>query len=187
MDEERREKLLHDVEEGRIDVEEAIRHLEADEPAPDKGDAIGETEPQTLPAKWRQWWWIPFSVGVAIAAAGYGLSTLGGWWWICAGPAWFVGVVLMLLMLMSSRSPWVHIRVHTGEEEWPRNIALSVPLPLRPVAWFLRVFGSYFKQFDATGLDEILLAVNDQFDGKTPLTVHVDEGENGERVDIVLG
>ena len=90
-------------------------------------------------------------------------------------------------MLATSRSPWVHVRVHTGEDEWPRKIAISLPLPLRPVAWFLRVFGPSIKGFDATGLDEVLLALGDNFDEKTPLTIHVDETENGERVDIVIG
>ena len=122
MDEERREELLQDVEEGRIDVAEAIRRLEAGEPLGEPHDPVEMNESEALPSQWRQWWWIPFSVGVAIAAAGYGLSTLGGWWWVCAGPALFVGLLLMLLMLISSRSPWVHIRVHTGEEEWPRNL-----------------------------------------------------------------
>jgi len=186
MDSDQKEALLRDVEAGKVDIQDALRQLEGEDDEPPI-PGVEVEEPESLPARWRQWWWIPFSVGIAISAAGYGLATLGGWWWICAGPALFVGILIMLVMLATSRSPWVHVRVHTGEDEWPRKIAISLPLPLRPVAWFLRVFGPSIKGFDATGLDEVLLALGDNFDEKTPLTIHVDESENGERVDIVIG
>jgi len=186
MDDQYREQLLNDVDAGRIDVAEAIRRLEEDPEAAGAG-SHEPREAESMPARWRQWWWIPFSVGVAIAAAGYGLSTIGGWWWVCAGPLLFVGILLMAIMLASSNSPWVHIRVHTAEDEWPRRIAISVPLPIRPTAWMLRVFGPSIRGFDSTGLDELLIAMGDTLDQKTPISIFVDEAENGERVEVVMG
>jgi len=181
-----RNGVLADVEAGRIDVTEAIRRLE-EEPEDQEPTHPEFVESTSIPARWRHWWWIPFSVGIAIVAAGYGLSTIGGWWWVCAGPLLLVGGVLTVLMLASSNSPWVHVRVYTGQDEWPRKIAISLPLPIRPTAWFLRVFGPSIRGFDSTGLDEVLLAMGDKLDQKTPMTILVNEGEDGERVEVVMG
>ena len=75
----------------------------------------------------------------------------------------------------------------TGEKEWPRNIALSFPLPIRLTAWFLRTFGPHIPQLKDTGVDELILALGDSASPGNPLLVNVNEGEGGEQVEVYIG
>jgi hypothetical protein len=67
-----------------------------------------------------------------------------------------VGVAVMALAWGSRSARWLHLRVHQKEGERPKNIAISLPLPLHLIAWLLRHFGSYIPNLDATGLDEVV-------------------------------
>jgi hypothetical protein len=217
---EKRAEILKKLEEGSIDVEEAIRQLSGGEEAPSQEMALqaqpedvldqlekgaidveqaiqrlsDEGEPQSLksavpktPRRWRAWWLVPFSIGIGLTVAGAGVATIGGWYWLLAAPLLLVGIPLFTLAAATSSSPWVHVRVDTGQESWPRRIAISLPIPIRLTAWILRTFTPKINGFEETGIDELLIALDEGLLNDSPIFVEVYEGEGGEKVEVYLG
>ena len=176
-------EIINQLDEGVIDVEEAVRRLTGGAEATPRVKA----EQSKVPRRWRAWWLIPFSIGLGLTAAGAGVATLGGWWWLCAGSLLLVGIPLLTLAVATSRLPWVHVRVDTGDESWPRRIAISLPLPIRFTAWVLRIIGPRVKGLDQTAIDELLLALDEGVFSEGPIFVEVDEDTAGEKVQIYLG
>jgi hypothetical protein len=120
-------------------------------------------------------------MGSAIRASGY------GFWFFCLWAPFALGVALIALGWASRTSRWLHVRVNTGQDEWPRNIAISIPLPVRLTAWVVRAISPYVPQLRNTGLDELILALDDTSSDHTPLYVDVADGEGGERVQVFIG
>lgn len=143
--------------------------------------------------RWKRWWMIPLWVGVGIIVVS---SLLMAWayqaggfsfWFACAWLPFLLGLGSVMLAWSSRTARWLHLRVQQQPGEWPRTIAFSFPLPLRLAAWFLRVFGRFIPQLKDTGIDELILALGSATGPASPLLVDVDEGENGERVQIYIG
>lgn len=172
--------ILQQLENGEIDAEQAMQMIDGEV----GGHRPEEERPQR---KWWAWWLVPFSLGMAGAGAGYGLSQLGGAWWICAGPLLAIGTLVMVAAVLTSQSPWVHVRVYTGQDSWPRRIAISLPLPLRLTAQILRWFSPRIKGLDRTMVDELIIALEGNLTTEAPITIEVNEGESGERVEVFLG
>ena len=142
--------------------------------------------------KWRGFWWIPMWVGVGITIASallmYGSwnSSGFGFWFACA---WFplaLGVMVMALAWASRTARWLHVRVHQKAGQKPERIAISLPIPLRLTAWFLRVFGKNIPGMGETSLDEVIMAL-DSTSPDAPFYVEVNEGDDGERVEVYIG
>lgn len=179
--EENKERLdvLGALEAGEIDVQEALRRLESQrEPPP-------EEQPPKRARPRDGWWTIPFGLGLGLIALGGWLAVLGGWWWIGVAFALLLGIPLVTLGAVSRGSPWVHIRVTTGQRSWPRRIVIR--LPIRPVAWLLRNFRSYVHDLRDTAVDELLLALDGSVSPESPLIVDVRGDKTGERVQVYLG
>jgi hypothetical protein len=174
--------ILQQLEDGAIDADQALQMI--DEEADDE---VAPATSMMEERQWWAWWLVPFSLGLAGAAAGYGLSQLGGAWWICAGPLLVVGTLVMVISILTSQSPWVHVRVYTGQDSWPRRIAISLPLPLKFTAQLLRWFSPRIKGLDRTMVDELIIALEGNLSSKEPIIIEVDEGESGERVEVFLG
>jgi len=174
-------EILQQVENGELDAATAASMLEDAQPEP-----VDERASE-IPGRWSGWWLIPFAITLVVIAAGIGLGQVGGWWWLLAAPLLVIGGLVLTLLLASLGSPWVHIRVHTGQDSWPRRIAISLPLPLRVTAWGLRTFGVHIPGLEHTSLDELLLALEEGLTSGEPIQIDVDEGESGERVQVFLG
>jgi len=155
------------------------------------------TPPAGLPPdaqKWRRWWTIPLWIGVGLSVLGgvllyAALQSTGGvnFWFFCAGVPFTLGVLAIILAWQSRTSPWLHLRVQQAPGETPQRIAISMPLPIRLVAWFLRTFGHKIPSMDGQALDQIILAVGKNASPENPIYIQVDEGENGEKVEIYIG
>ena len=195
-------RILEMIETGQISAEEGIRRLGAlpDTPAaawpggPEPAAKAQPAPPADL-ARWRNWWQIPFWLGVAVTVLGGGLLywalaaaqfRLTGWFGLALCP-FSAGVLVMALGAASRSAKWIHIRVDTGSGERPRRIALSFPLPIRPTAWFLRTFGDRIPNLRKTGVDELILALGETTTPQNPLYVEVEEGRNGEHVQVYIG
>jgi len=111
----------------------------------------------------------------------------GFWIFVCSWLPLLAGTTIIVLAWMSRRARWLHVRVQQGGEAWPKTIALSFPLPLRFSAWVLRSFGHFIPHLDATGLDEVILALGESTTPDAPLYVDVLEGKGGERVQVYIG
>ncbi|HSF82305.1 MAG TPA: hypothetical protein VLA49_13770 [Anaerolineales bacterium] len=166
----------------------------ADEDDFEKGDI--PSGQATLPGdvdQWRRWWMIPLWVGVGFTvlagvlmfwaqqAAGF------GFWFYCSWVPFLLGLFLIVLAWQSRTARWLHLRVQQKEGEWPRNIAISFPLPIHLTAWFFRLFGNKIPGLQDTSLDEMILALDKTATPDNPLYVKVDEGEDGERVEVFIG
>jgi hypothetical protein len=143
--------------------------------------------------KWKSWWIIPFWIGVAITVLGGGLMYLAwfnngiGLGFIAAWIPFLLGIGLLVLGWNSRTGPWLHLRIRQEPGEKPEQIAISFPIPVHFFAWSLRTFGSFVKNVDLSGADQVLLALGDYSQGDAPLSIDVDEGENGEKVEIYIG
>ena len=142
--------------------------------------------------KWRRWWWVPLTVGIIITVVSGLLMFLAyqrsgfGFWFACLWFPLLLGVIVISLAAASRAMRWLHVRIHQEPGERPQTIAISMPIPIRFVAWVLRVFKPHIPNMDKTSLDEVILAL-----GKTspdqPFYVKVDEGESGEKVEVYIG
>lgn len=143
--------------------------------------------------RWRQFWIIPLWVGVGITILGAWLmyaaqqSSGLGFWFLCAWIPFAIGLLLIVLAWGSRTARWLHLRVQQQPGEWPQNIAISFPLPLRATGWFMRTFQKRIPGLEDTSVDELLTAVENSTSADNPLYIEVEEGENGERVQIFIG
>jgi hypothetical protein len=151
-----------------------------------------QSDPDDL-RKWKRWWFVPLWIGAGITVIGgllmYWAWSAGGFgfWFACSWFPFLLGVAVLALAWGSRSTPWLHVRIHQKPGERPEKIAISFPIPIRLTAWGLRTFGHFIPNLDATGLDEVILALGDIANTDAPLTVDVDEGENGERVQVFIG
>ncbi|MBT3390837.1 MAG: hypothetical protein HN413_10530 [Chloroflexi bacterium] len=209
---EERKQILGMIDQGIINAEEGFNLLQALNAEPDEHNSSGvdsATEAEILPneirgeenmapdpeeiARWKRWWLIPLYVGAGVTAFS-GLLMYWAWhasgfgfWFACTWMPFLIGVLFMAIAWSSQTSPWLHVRVKQKTGEKPQRISISFPLPIRLSAWGLRNFGHLIPNIDATGLDEVILALGDSKTEDTPLFVDVSEGDDGERVQVFIG
>jgi hypothetical protein len=145
------------------------------------------------PEEWRKWWVIPFGIGS-------GITALGGWLmylaWSAKGYgagfylAWIpflIGISILVLGWNSRTGPWLHVRIQQKPGETPERIRISLPLPIYFTAWILRTFGEYITGLKDSGLDEVILALGDKTEQDAPLSIDVQDDDDGEQVRIYIG
>jgi len=172
-----------------------------DTPQADEAESTYEEEPQVITSpepfdpsqlKWRNFWWIPMWVGMGILVVGallmYAAWNAGGFgfWFACTWFPFLLGVAVVALAWSSRTARWLHVRVHQKPGQKPERIAISLPIPLRLTAWFLRMFGDRIPNMNGTSLDEVILAL-DATSPEAPFYVEVNEGDDGERVEVYIG
>lgn len=143
--------------------------------------------------RWKRWWMIPLWIGAGITVTGgllmyWAYSTKGyGFWFACSWFPFLLGVALLALAWNSRIAPWLHVRITQAPGERPQKIAFSFPIPIRLTVWGLRTFGRHIPHMQDTNLDEVILAMKDISKDGTPFFVDVDDGEDGERVQVFIG
>ena len=141
--------------------------------------------------KWQGWWRIPMWIGViATVLTGllmYSIYNAGGFgfWFACSWFPFLISVAILALAWASRSAHWVHVRVHQPPGQRPQNIAISFPIPLTLMAWFLRTFRSKIPQMQGVNPDEMILALNHVTPDK-PFYVEVNE-ESGQHVEVYIG
>ena len=154
-----------------------------------------ETDPRITRIKSaaRRLWQIPLWVGIGITI----LSAVG-MYAIMSGPGmnfWFYSMILPLLLgvaivaaaVGSHKARWIFLNIEQKPSEKPAHIFLGFPLPLKLAAWFLRTFGDRIPDLKKTNVAEVIAAVETGLTGGEPLIIHVDEGDNDERVQVYIG
>ena len=198
-----RMRILQMIEDGQVSAADGLKLLDAlgaDDAAatPSVDDAAtAPGQPAAGPDLdyWRRWWLVPMWAGIGVLLVGAVLMFAAyqaggfGFWFGCAALPFAVGVLIMALAAGSRSARWLHVRVRTNQKanDWPHNIALSFPLPIRLTAWLLRLAGPFIPQLKDHGLDELILALAETTSSEAPLYVDVDEGEGGERVQVYIG
>ncbi len=151
---------------------------------------------ETRFTRWRNWWYFPLSAGILVTILSGWLLYLGtqnewvGFWMACIWLPLLFGIFLTVVSWYSHSSLWLHVRVNTGQDEWPRRIAISLPLPLRFGAWFMRSFQHRIPgipNMENVPLDEIITAVRKGVKPEEPIYVEVDNGPGQEKVEVYIG
>ncbi len=193
-------RILQKIEDGEINAAEGIRLLNA------LGDESARASAPRAPARpkpapdmpfqgWKRWWLWPFGVGLLIAGFSSALMVwayraadfrIGGWFILWTLPFLF-GLFVMIVSFLSRKARWLHLRVNTGDEAWPRRIAISFPLPIGLAALFLRLFGGFIPPLRRTKVDEVILALDESATIDSPLYVEVNEGDGSEKVQVYIG
>jgi hypothetical protein len=205
-------EILEMIQQGKISPEEGLQlietlttsweaeeqeYLQAKEemlyppPPTDEEDTPPDITTEEM-EKWRGWWVIPFWTGVGITVLG---GALMYWGWSARGfglgffAAWIpflIGLGIMVLGWNSRTGPWIHIRIHQKPGEKPQKISLSFPIPIRFFAWSMKTFSQWMPDMPE-GVEGVLLALGDFSPGDSPLSINVDDEEDGEKVNIYIG
>lgn len=206
MSSDEQKQILKMVEDGKISVEEAMKLIKAleetpaeegvevieTEAGPDQGRSVGP-EFEEVKARARRFAMVPVGIGVAFTVlSAYWMYALVqnsnyGFWFFCAWFPLLLGILLIAVSTGGMNSRWLYLNVDQEPSEWPQHITLGFPIPLGIIGWFLRNFGHYIRGMDRTNVDEILMAISMADNLDEPLIVNVDEGEDGERVQVYIG
>lgn len=141
----------------------------------------------------RRLWQVPLWIGIGITV----LSALGmykvmsgpgmNFWFYCLTLPLLLGVLVIVAAVGIQKARWVFVDVHQKPGDHPQRIFLGFPLPLKFTAWFLRHFGHKIPDLNKTNVDDVIQVIETGFTGEEPLIVNVDEGEDGERVQVYIG
>jgi hypothetical protein len=212
MTEPERAQILKMINDGKISAEEGLRlmraideaatedEIEVIEPEISSGTGTGsgfssEPDPEVvrMTSRVRSFWEIPLAVGVLITVlTAYWLYTLVsasnfGFWFYCAWLPFLIGIAVIALGAGWQKARWLFVRVEQKPGERPQRIVFGFPIPFRFMGWFTRTFGHRIRGLDKTNLDEILEAFDQTTTSDTPLVINVDEGDDGERVQVFIG
>ena len=206
MSSDEQKQILKMVEDGKISADEAMTLIRALEEASvedeievieteadsDQGRSAGP-EFEEVKARARRFAMIPVWIGVAFTVlSAYWMYALVqnanyGFWFFCAWFPLLLGILLLALSAGGMNSRWLYVNVDQEPGEWPQHITLGFPIPVGIIGWFLRNFGHYIRGMDQTNVDEILMALSMANNLDEPLIVNVDEGDDGERVQVYIG
>jgi hypothetical protein len=144
--------------------------------------------------RWKRWWMIPLWIGVGITVIGALLMFLTlrashytlSFWFACTWVPFLLGIGVIVLAFASNRMRWLHVRVYQKENEWPRKISISLPLPLRLIGWIMKIAGNWVPDLREKGVDQ-MVSVLEATNSKEPFYVQVDDDDDGERVEVYIG
>lgn len=190
--------ILERVNLGTLSADEAAHLLASQDASADaeqehpQDEPTSETPPTISDAeleRWKQWWTIPLYLGVGVVVlATFWINSAYqnsgyGFWFFCAWVPMLIGLLLMGLAWRSRSGPWIHVRVRGPKEK----VAISIPAPLGLTGWALNTFGHYIPHLERTSVDEIITALELSHKANAPLYVQVDEGDDGEKVEVFIG
>ncbi len=194
--EEERLRILKMVETGQISAEEAAALLTALEPMEPEAaeEAPAPMGGGSTPAedRWARFWIYPMMAGGVLLIVGalvMGLvnaTDAAQGWLVCGWLPMILGLAVVLLAWWTRRATWLHLRI-SERASGRRKIAFSFPLPLTLVAWLARIAQPFVPQLKETGVDDLIIALRDSARRDEPLFIDVQDGEDGERVQLYIG
>jgi hypothetical protein len=209
MSSEERKKILDMVADGKISAEEAatlMRALDDDSAAAEVevyeaasgmgGERSDVPEFEEVRRRARRfsgaflWIGILFTVFSAYGMFAVQQSTGINFWFLCLGMPLTLGILMTIMGAGSRTSRWIYVNVdrsRSKDQDGPRRITIALPLPLGLVAWFLKTFGSRIDKLRNTNVDEVVAAISMAKNITEPLIVHVDDADDGERVQVFIG
>lgn len=210
MSSEERRKILQMVADGKISAEEAatlMRALDEDH-AEDEPQVImsapidtGERSdaPELEQVRKRAGFFSNSILGIGILS-----TVLFSWilfsiqqnaglnfWFYCLSLPLFFGILLIAIGAGSKKARWLYVnvdRTQSKKKDGPRKISLAFPLPLGLASWFIKNFGHRIDGLKHTNVDDVIQAIalaNKSF--TDPIIVHVDDTDDGEKVQVFIG
>jgi len=207
MSSEERRKILQMVQDGKISAEQAaslMRAMEEDDAEAEvefveAGAGSGyerdeASEFEEVKSRARRFAMIPLWIGVFIAVlSAWGIYSVQqrtgvNFWFFCLLFPLLFGVLLIALGAGGEDSKWLYVNVdRRNARDWPQNITLGFPLPLRLTAWFLRNFGQYINGMQKTNVDEIIQILDATGKSGAPLIINANDNGDGEHVQVYIG
>lgn len=194
---EERQKIIQMINDGQINADQGAELLAALNSADQAGapqDHAPEAEilPPPDPVRvpdFGNLWLIPLFMGAAILIVGGSMLSsayqAGGWFlFVCGWPLFTSGLLIIIAAWFAQRGPWVHVRI-THDRKDQRDIKIS--LPLNPAVFILKIVRPFIPKLKNTGIDEVLMSLKDNVKRHQPLVVDVNEGKDGERIQVVIG
>ena len=184
-------KSIPETQPGEIYEQEEILEI-ADHAQVEEKPAIQSIALPGAATTWRRWWMLPVWGGVSLAVTGGLLmartqQTSGiSFWFFFASIPFVLGLLLIVLGLESRSWPWLYLHVEQSKREWPQQITFSMPIPMQPVAGFLRRFGHYIPHMQTDSLNQVIQAIGETTNPENPIFIKV-EDDDGERVEIYIG
>ena len=186
--------ILELIEAGKISASEGVRRLEAMEEGAGESKRSEQSRPPSAPiprpALVRKVQQIVFWIGVAaLACGGLLVSAVHTWeiasgWQVLGWALLILGVLVTLLGSWLRYARWLFLRVRERDGV---KLSLAFPLPLSLAAWGLRIARPFAPQLRETGVDELVLAMQQEISDGSPLVVEVNDEEDGEHVRVYLG
>lgn len=209
MSSEERRKILQMVADGKITAEEAATLMRA-------LDEAVEDEPEVIPAASnfnqersdapeiesvrrranrisRGFLWMGVIFTVLVAWGMFAIQQNAGmnFWFFCLSMPLFFGILLIVLAARSQSARWLYVNVdrsRSKDKSGPRKISLAFPLPLGLASWFLKNFGNKIDGLKNTNVDDVIQAIAIANNTITdPLIIHVDDTDDGEKVQVFIG
>ncbi len=209
MSAEERKKILQMVADGKISAEEAATLMRAldEDSAEVEVEVLGvpsgmggerSEAPEFDEVRRRAmrfsgaFLWIGILFTVFSAWSMFAIQQNSGmnFWFYCLGMPLFLGILLTVLGAGSRTSRWIYVnvdRTRSRDQDGPKKITIALPLPLGLVGWFLRTFGSRISGLRNTNVDEVVQAISMAKNMTEPLIVHVDDADDGEKVQVFIG
>lgn len=194
-------KILQLIESDQISVAEGVRRLEALSPPDDGtveepeagtafepsagGEMVEADEAPERPAFVSVLCWVIFGVGVgALAAGGWMLARAyahhgpgAAWGWVIL----VVGLLAMALGWWLRQARWFYLRFRERDGS---RFRLALPLPLSMVAWLVRVAKPFVPQLGEMEVEALILAMERELREGRSCVVRVDEGGDGDQVEM---
>jgi SHOCT-like protein len=187
---EERQQILQMINEGQINADQGAELLSALNAAADTPEPEVDATPASgAPPNFSNLWLIPMGVGIAILiVGGLMLSSAyqaGGWFsFVCGWPLFAIGLVVIVAAWFARVGPWVHVSI-THDKKDQRDIKIS--LPLNPAVFILKIVRPFVPRVKDTAIDEVLMSMKDNVNRDQPLYVDVNEAEDGERIQVLIG
>ncbi len=182
-----RMRILELIEAGEISVEEGARRLDALTAVEEAEHAEPPASP-TRPAFVEILWLVVFCIGgVLLAGGGFLLSkaytqeTASGmaWGWVL----FVIGVLVTGLGWWLRDARWFYLRVR---ERMGRQFTFALPLPLGLFIWLLRIAEPFVPQLQGKDMVALVGAMRDELRDGRSFVLDVDEGKDGERVELYI-
>lgn len=197
MAQEERAKILQMVADGKLTPEEASALLSALDATDEEEEMLADSDdieasPPIEAPRFGNVWLIPLYVGLTLFVCGalavYPLYESSQSWLliVCGWPLFFIGLLTMLAAWLVRKSRWIHVRI-SNVDGTQRNIKISLPIPLGLTAFILRIVSRFVPQLQHTNIDEVIVALNEGWKQDAPLVVDVQDGKDGERVQVYIG
>jgi hypothetical protein len=198
-------EILKKVEDGTLSVEEGsdllgiLDHAGKKSAAPEIVRERVEEEPENIEAPkvsgcWKAAWSMILLGGAVLTAfsafwvyQGFQNNGFGWGFWLSWIPL-VLGVLIMIGGWILLESPWLHVRIHSQEEEKNVNIVLSMPIPFGLARWVFKTFGSSMPdEVRNKGIPEMLEEMETTLKKGEPFHVKIDDDKDGSKVEVFIG
>lgn len=208
MTDSERAQILKMIDDGKITAEEGLKLMQAlaqDEEAEAQipqleTESGGEAEWQPAPPdpvverlkrRVRSFYVIPLFGGTLLTIFAAWLmyqsinnGSMGVAFYCLLFPVFLAGILLLTLGASSQKSSWLYVDIQQKPGEKPGRIMLGFPLDL--ARWLMNTFKGNIPYHEREKADMVLQVMNETT-SKEPIVVQVDEGEDGNKVNVYIG